>query len=185
MKKEIRIIGIDDSPFSRDDKENLVIATFYRGGIALDGVMSCRVEKDGDDSTQKIAEMVLKSKFKHQVKCIFLDGIAVAGFNIIDIHELYHKTKIPIIVVMRKEPDILGMEKALRKIGQHHKMALIEKAGAVVPLGTVYAQIIGTSREKAHEFLAITCTRSDIPEPLRAAHLIAAGIALGESSGRA
>lgn len=163
----------------------MVIGTFFRGGVALDGVMSCVVEVDGDDATSKIAEMLLKSKFRHQLKCIFLDGIAVAGFNVVDIHELHKRAKLPIIVVMRKRPDVEGMRKALRKISQEHKMTLIENAGKIFPLGKVYAQVVGTTTEKAREFLAITCTRSDIPEPLRAAHLIAAGVLKGESRGRA
>ncbi len=185
MKREIRVIGIDDSPFTKKDSGALVIGTFFRGGIALDGVMSCTVEVDGDDATSNIAGMILRSKFKHQLRCIFLDGIAVAGFNVIDVHELHKRTKLPVIVVMRKKPDLEGMRKALRKIGQERKMKMIEDAGTVIPLGNIHAQVIGTTVEKAKEFLAITCTRSDIPEPLRAAHLIAAGVVKGESRGRA
>ena len=42
MKKEIRVIGIDDSPFNKfvKGKQTLVIATIFRGGSWLDGILS-------------------------------------------------------------------------------------------------------------------------------------------------
>ena len=46
MKKEIRVLGIDDAPFEFDQKEVLVIGTFFRGGQSLDGVLSTYVQKD-------------------------------------------------------------------------------------------------------------------------------------------
>jgi len=185
MKKEIRMIGVDDSPFERHDKHVLVVGAFYRGGQWLDGVMSCHVQKDGTDATEKIAQMINQSKFIAQLKCIFLDGIAVGGFNIIDILELERQTTLPVIVVMRKDPDIAGMEKALKKIGQEHKMEIIRKAGPIHQMGTLRVQFVGTTLENVKEYLAIACTRADIPEPLRTAHLIAAGIVKGQSRGRA
>src|SRR3989344_402165 len=107
FKKEIRVIGIDDAPFRKFSKGKVfVIGTVFRGGTLLDGILSTKVNVDGSNSTKKIIEMVNKSKFKPQLRCIFLDGIAVGGFNIIDIQELNKQTKLPVIVVIRKKPDI-------------------------------------------------------------------------------
>ena len=78
LKKEIRVIGIDDSPFNKFKKGKvLVVGTVFRGGLFLDGVLSTKVNIDGNDSTKKITEMINKCKFKPQLQCIFLDGIAV------------------------------------------------------------------------------------------------------------
>ena len=45
MKKEIRIIGIDDGPFNKfKEKEVLVIGTIFRGGEWLDGVLSTKIK---------------------------------------------------------------------------------------------------------------------------------------------
>ena len=62
---------------------------------------------------------------------------------------------------------------------------LLDKAGNVVKIGNIYVQPIGISIEKLKEVLKIVCTRSNIPEPLRLAHLIASGVVKGESRGRA
>lgn len=105
LKKEIRVIGIDDAPHKFRAKGSiLVVGTIFRGGNFLDGILSTKASIDGNNATSKITEMINKSKFKPQLRCIFLDGIAVGGFNIIDIVELNKKTKIPVIVIMRKKP---------------------------------------------------------------------------------
>jgi len=186
LKKEIRVIGIDDSPFNKFKKGKvLVVGTIFRGGSFLDGVLSTKVNIDGNDSTKKIIDMINKCKFKPQLQCIFLDGIAVAGFNVIDVKELNKKTKIPVIVIIRRKPNIEKIKKTLIKINKRNKIKLIEKAGSVVPVGDIYIQLTGLSIEKAKEILKIVCTRSLIPEPIRIAHLIASGITFGESSGKA
>ncbi|KHO45936.1 MAG: hypothetical protein QS98_C0006G0001, partial [archaeon GW2011_AR3] len=89
MKREIRVIGIDDAPFDKfRDKTAMLVGIVYRGGQFMDGVLSSRARVDGEDATGKIASMVKKCKFRPQLRCIFLKGIAVAGFNVIDINRL-------------------------------------------------------------------------------------------------
>lgn len=186
IKTGARILGIDDSPFDKfRDKRTLVIGTFFRGGSSLDGVMSTTVAVDGADATAKIIRMVKKSKFYTQLRAIMLNGIAVGGFNVIDIQKLAAATKIPVIVVMRNYPEVGKIKSTLTRLGMKSKVKLIEKAGEIRKAGRVYVQLSGCSLEKAMELLKISCTRSHIPEPIRVAHLIAAGIKLGESKGKA
>lgn len=186
VKKEIRVIGIDDSPFNKfKDKEALVVGVVMRGGSWVDGILSAKVAVDGNDSTKKIAEMINKCKFKPQLQCIFLDGIAVAGFNVVDVRELSKKTKLPVVVIIRRMPDIANIKKTLIKINKKQKIKLIEKAGNVIQINDIFVQLTGIDLEKAKKILKVVCTRSLIPEPLRLAHLIASGVALGESRGRA
>lgn len=187
MKKEIRVIGIDDSPFEKfvKGKKTLVVATIFRGGTWLDGVLSTKVSVDGNNSTLKLIEMINKTKFKPQLQAILLDGIAFGGFNIIDIEKLFNKTKIPVIVVIRKKPDINTIKKVLIKINKKSKIKLIDKAGKPIKVGKIYVQFRGLKLEEVKEILKITCTRSLIPEAIRVAHLVAQGIYFGESKGKA
>jgi len=186
VKKEARILGIDDSPFDKfKDRETLIIGTFFRGGSSLDGVLSTTADVDGSDATDRIISMVKKSKFRPQLQAIMLNGIAVGGFNVIDIQKLHTATKIPIIVVMRDLPDVEKIKATLKSIGMARKVRLIEKAGPIYKAGLVYVQLAGCNLAKVRELLKISCTRSFIPEPIRTAHLIAAGIKLGESKGKA
>lgn len=185
-KREIRILGIDDSPFKKFKKGNiLVIGTIFRGGTLLDGILTTKVSIDGNNSTKKLIHMINSSKFKPQLRCILLNGIALAGFNVVDIEELNKKTKIPVIVVIRKYPDFKKIEETLKKINKHKKYKLIHKAGPVEQVGKIYIQKKGISLEKTKHILKLTCTRSLIPEPIRVAHLIASGVITGESKGKA
>ena len=185
-KKEIRVIGIDDSPFNKfKDEKILVVGVVMRGGLYVDGILSAKAKVDGNDATNNIIKMVNKCKFQPQLQCIFLNGIAVGGFNIIDIVELNNKTKIPVIVVIRKNPDIGKIKKTLIKINKRNKIKLLEKAGKVIQINKIFVQLIGIDLKRAREILGIVCTRSLLPEPLRLAHIIAAGIVTGESKGRA
>jgi uncharacterized protein len=185
MKNEIRVVGIDDSPFDKfKDKKTTILGVFYRGGQFLDGVLSSSVKVDGSDSTKEIAEMVAKSKFCSQVRAIMLKGIAVGGFNVIDIQKLHEKTKIPVIVVMRKLPKIEEMEAALKKLNMGRKLKLIKSAGEIKKAGKLFIQAAGIDFEKAAEIVKLTSTHSFVPEPIRIAHLIASGLAFGESRGK-
>lgn len=186
MKKEVRILGIDDAPFDRFKKGNvLVVGAMFRGGQWMDGVLSTKVKVDGRDSTTKLISMVNKCKFKPQLQCLLLDGIAFGGFNIVDIWKLYEKTGIPVIVVIRKMPDFKKIESVLKKLKKEGRYRLIEKAGNPYKVGKIYIQLAGISLEDAKKMMKITCTRSLLPEPIRVAHLIGAGIVKGESKGDA
>jgi len=186
LKKEIRVVGIDDSPFNKfKDKDLLVIGVLYRGGQYMDGVMSTRCKVDGVDSTTKIATMINKSKFKLQIRALFIDGIAVGGFNVIDIKQLSKKTKLPVIVVIRNMPNFKKIYRTLDKLKLKSQKKIIESLPVPTKVGKIYIQYTGTTLKKAKELLKVTCTRSYIPEPIRVAHLIAAGIVKGESKGRA
>ena len=186
FKKEIRVIGIDDSPFDKfRDKRVLLVGVVMRGGLYVDEILSTKVKVDGNDATKNIIKMINQCKFKPQIQCIFLNGIAVAGFNVVDIQKLNKKTKIPVVVVIRTNPDIQKIKETLIRIKRKNKIRLLEKAGKVIQVNDIFVQLIGIKLEEAKEILKIVCTRSLLPEPLRLAHIIAAGIVSGESKGRA
>ncbi len=186
MKGEIRLLGVDDAPFDKfKDKKTLIIGVFFRGGSSIDGVLSEVVDIDGNDASEKIIRMVKNSKFHPQLRAILLKGLAVGGFNMIDIAKVSSKTKVPVIVVMRRLPRTESMKKALIKLGKKSSISLIERAGRIHKAGNLYMQFSGTTLEKAKEIIRISCNRGNIPEPIRVAHLMAGGVKLGESRGKA
>lgn len=191
MKREMRILGIDDGPFNKfKDETAIIVGVFYRGGNYLDGILSAKAKVDGSDATKTIIKMVEKSKFYSQIQCIMLKGIAVAGFNVIDINKIYSITKIPVIVVMRTLPNLNELAKAIQHTTNPKKrFQKILDAGKIHPIktknGIIHCQLAGISEKKAKEILAISTTNSNIPEPLRVAHIIASGIVKGESKGKA
>ncbi len=190
VKPEIRIIGIDDSPFAKGSKSKvLVTGVVFRAGRWLDGVLSTKVAIDGMDATKKLIEMIKKSKHYRQLQVIMLNGIALAGFNVIDIKLLSEETKLPVIVVIRKKPKMNKIEKALKHFKNGaKKMRIIEKAGNIfsckVKSKKIYFQFYGVDRKAAEKVIKISSTHSLVPEPIRVAHMIGSGIVLGETRGR-
>ncbi|MBW3015311.1 DUF99 family protein [Candidatus Woesearchaeota archaeon] len=187
IKKEVRVIGIDDAPFDRFKKTDvMVIGTIYRGGEFMDGMVTTRVRVDGKNSTKNITDMINECKFKPQLQAILLDGIAVAGFNVIDINELHENTGIPVIVVVRNYPNFKKIEKALSNLKTgNEKLELIKKAGDVIKLDKIHVQLAGISVGAAKRIIEITSTHSNVPEPIRISHIIASAITTGQSKGRA
>lgn len=187
MKKEARILGIDDGPFDRQKKRRvLVVGTIFRGGSFMDGLVSTKIKKDGDDATEKLIALIKKSKFTPQLQCIMLDGIALGGFNVIDVQKLHKKTGIPVITVIRAMPNLDEIKKALCHVkDSEKKWNLITSSPKIKKVGSVFCQWIGTSEENVRNLIAISTTHGNIPEPLRIAHIIARGIITGESKGRA
>lgn len=190
IKDEIRILGIDDSALI--SSTITIIGAFFRGGMWLDGVLRSEITRDGMDATDRIIEMIRKSKHFPQIRAIMLDGVTYGGFNPVDIVHLNQETNIPVIVLMRELPDLQKMEMALTHLPESEKrMEIIKKAGSIIEVITkegsnpVFIQCSGIEAKMAARVVQVSSTRSNIPEPLRVAHLIATGIVLGESRGKA
>jgi endonuclease V-like protein UPF0215 family len=190
IKDEIRILGVDDGPFRRGDRQTLLVGVVFRGGRWMDGVLSTKVAVDGLDSTDALSAMVRGCRFK-DVRVIMVDGIAFGGFNIIDIHRLHRETGLPVIIVARDMPDFAGIEAALRHLPDFEtRWALIKAAGKPEATETregkrVYIQVAGIELRDAERIVKLSATRSLIPEPLRVAHIVASGIVSGQSKGKA
>jgi len=189
IKPEIRILGIDDS--SLHNEQVMIIGAFFRGGEWLDGVLRSDITKDGDDATDTLIRMVTDSKHFRQVRVLMFDGITYAGFNIIDIKAIYDTTGIPCIVVMRECPDFDSIRSALEYLPDPEiRWEIIKKAGEVNKVlsrdgeNPIFFQCCGVGLADAKEIIRLSATHSNIPEPLRVAHLIATGVVCGESTGK-
>ena len=190
IKKEIRILAWDDGPFEFKSKgKDILIGVIFRGGQFLDGLLKTEVEIDGEDATDKIIEKILKTKHK-DLRVVMLDGITVAGFNTINIKDIYDKTGLPVIVVNREKPDLEKFIETLKNMSNPEKrLKAVKDAGPIYSMRVknkrIYFQSYGIKKDDVEEIIKTTSTMSLIPEPLRVAHLIANGFVLGESVGRA
>jgi hypothetical protein len=180
--KDWRFAAFDDS-----FRGNLAcIVGCVTAGRYVEGFLFDTIEVDGLDATSKITSLVLKSRFKNQLKCIFLSGITFGGFNIANIQEIFEITGIPVVVVMRKIPDFDEIFMALEKVGEAKKRKeIVKKAGNVYKLNEgLYIQTAGCDVEDAKTFIEASIAKGKIPEALRIAHLVASAIIHGESKGR-
>lgn len=180
------VVGIDDAPFVREHRGDVAVIGAVCSRTRLDGVLSGRVRRDGANATERIAELIAGSAFRGHLQAVLLQGIAVAGFNVVDIHGLAARLGLPVLVVARRRPDLAAIQRALTHLkGWERRWRLIERAGPMEPVRGVYVQRAGLDRHSAEQLLAATTLHGKLPEPLRLAHLIAGGTATGHSRGRA
>ncbi len=188
IRPGVQVLGIDDGPFERDHRGDvLVVGTVFRGGDRLEGVLSTHARRDGRNATDKLIELIRGSRFHPQLHYVLLDGIALAGFNVVDIVRLHRAIELPVMVVSRTLPDQDAVRRALvdNLRGGAARWRMIERAGPVHAVEGLYCQLAGLGPREAAALIRLTRRHGKLPEPIRAAHLIAAGIVRGASRGRA
>ena len=187
MKPITNVVGFDDAPFPHAHRGDVRVVGAVCCRTRLDGVLSGKVRRDGANSTDVLIELVQGSKFKGHVRAVLLQGIALAGFNVVDIHRLSRELDVPVVVAVRRHPRLQMVEDALltRTPGGRRKWKLVQAAGPLSRIGALWVQHVGLSREEAAALLVATTLHGNLHEPLRLAHLIAGGVTTGQSRGRA
>ncbi|HYV09084.1 MAG TPA: DUF99 family protein [Thermoplasmata archaeon] len=190
MKSKSRFLGIDDAPFRFSDERVPVVGVVVQAPAYIEGVLTTLAEVDGHDATDRIAAMIRTSRYRAGLAMVLLDGTAVGGFNVVDVDSLHASIERPVVTVTRKKPDLAAMETALRRRFDdwEERLRVIRRHGLEsirTTHGYLWVTYVGTTRAEVQEAVRLTTVRGVLPEPLRVAHLVAAGIARGESRGRA
>jgi len=180
------VIGFDDAPFPPEHRGDVPVVGAVFAGLRLEGVLYGRVRRDGANATRNLIALIKRSKFARQLQLVLLQGIALAGFNVVDILALHRSLDVPVLVVVRRRPRLDRVRRALlaRVPGGARKWELIARLGPVEPVAEVFVQRVGLSLEHAERVIRRLAVNGSVPEPLRTAHLIAGAIATGQSRGR-
>jgi len=187
LNRTIRVIGFDDAPFfDRHYGACVNVAGIVCAGTRFEGMVWGSVQKDGDDATDVLNQLLWQSKFYEQVHLVLIDGLAVGGFNLIDLPELAQRLQRPCVSVMRKQPDMDAIQQALEHLPDTDKrLDLIRKAGPIHSQQPFYFQTQGASPETIGKILRRLTIEGHVPEALRIAHLIGAAVMTGQSGNRA
>lgn len=181
LKDGIRIASFCSGPVSGRKRTPLFCVITRKDTI--EGMLSSDVEVDGFDGEKKILHTLRRSRFSGQVGLIALNGVALAGLNIVDIAKLSKIIGITVIAVTRKAPSRSMMEDAIRKHCKSDANAAEAKIMALRSAGTFH---------KAEGFYV--CSSAPVNEikrlvvpaaaGLRIAHMAARACSTGESAGR-
>ena len=174
-----RTIGIDDGPFTKQQEYAPLIAALLDGPHLRD-VRVTRVTVDGLDATVKTVKLLVRWK----PAPITLSGVTFAGFNLIDPHVLQERFRVPVIVVIGSRPDNRAVKRALVKHFPDWKQrwAIISSLGPLRRVGTnpdeppIYYETFGCTPREAVSILKHSSYVSRLPEPVRIAGLLAAGL---------
>lgn len=181
------VVGIDDAPFDAEERGAVAVVGAVYANLRLEGVLRSRVRRDGADATRALAAMIGQSRFSAHLQAVLLQGITLAGFNVVDLRGLSGALELPVLAVVRRKPDLEAVERALRQKvpGGVRKWRLVEAAGAPERVGEVWVQRAGLSLEEAGALVTRLAVHGKLPEPLRVAHLIAGALGRGQSRGGA
>ena len=183
MKSGARFIAIASGP--RQERDRTLLVGVVARENSIEGILSGSVAVNGDDATRQIIRMIFRTRFKEQIKIIALNGVAIAGLNVIDVQGLEGSLDVETIVFTRAKPDPRKLVHALSAFAKKNGMdakqgiALVRAQARRKP-----ERVDGFHIQcmlKKHELKAFA---KQSYEMLRIAHLIASGIETGESRGR-
>ncbi len=182
----MRVLAVASGPiYARRRRSTLIVGIVGRIG-AIEGVLSGRVAIDGTDSARAIAGLFGKSRFGGQIRAIAINGVAMAGLNVVDVEALEKATRVPVVVLTRKRPSAREFMKAM------DAYAKTDKAGAAARKALVSAlngdrKFVRVSGFYVQSAINEAELRGVVPTAfslLRLAHMVATGMSAGVSKGR-
>jgi len=184
--RTLRVIGFDDVPWRHRSSGKVGIVGAVCAGTRFEGMVYGTVRRDGWRATSALEALLLHGKFLPQVHLVLLDGIALGGFNVVDLPRLARTLQRPCVAVMRKLPDLPAMERAAHRLPRPAaRLALLRRAGPIHASGPFVFQVCGAEPPEIALALERLTDTGNVPEALRLAHLIGGALAHGESGRRA
>lgn len=185
-RRVIRVIGFDDAPFCRNPENPVAVAGVVCADTRFEGLLWGQIMADGFDSTDRLIDLIINSKFYPQLHLVLLDGIGMGGLNLIDLPHLSEALSLPCVAVMRKFPNLTKMKEVIARAPQPEKrLAILGKAGEIYAQLPFYFQVVGLSAGLTGRVLQRLTDCGNVPEALRLAHLITSGVIKGQSGKQA
>jgi hypothetical protein len=180
------LLGIDDGPFEKHvSRRTPLVAVMTEGPDLVEAVAVHDFPVDGDDVTGFLADWVGGLRCRPALHALLLGGVTIAGLAVVDVPRLAEALGLPVVVVNRREPGDERLAAALDAAGLGERRALLARAPAAHPLGDrLWVAAAGVSPADAAALVRAGRGKSELPEALRVAHLVAQALARGESRGR-
>jgi uncharacterized protein len=177
----MRVLAVEDGRFKTDLPKNrrgetqlIFVITL---GFKIQKIVFRPVQVDGFNATSTLIQFVENERRKPDL--ILLSSISYAGFNLIDIVQVYEQLKIPIIVANKEQPKEGAVESALLNNfpDWEQRLNIVEKAGKpdtfIVSGEKIYGHALGVKKEEANKILEKLTVLGKLPETLRIARILA------------
>ncbi|MFX1560980.1 MAG: DUF99 family protein [Promethearchaeota archaeon] len=179
-KKGVRVLGVAES-FEKNEPRSILAGVIMRGDLRIDGFGVCTPEVGGRDSTNELISLYNRLKRK-DIRVWLLGGSVISWFNIVDISSLQETTETPVICVSYHPSN--GIEKYLREYFPRDwktRLDILKRTGdrEIIELSTghnLYLSTAGVSKKRARKLLDKITVDGRVPEPIRVARTIAAGL---------
>jgi endonuclease V-like protein UPF0215 family len=176
-KRGIRVLAIAES-FKPNSKYAILAGVVMRRDLIIDGISISRSTLRGDDATRNIISMY-RNMHRNDVSCIFLGGIIISMYNIINGAEIHRSTNLPIIGLTFQPSE--GLENTIRyaftpeegiKLRQYQNLGQREKI-KIRTGKSLFVRSWGINLPDTAVMLDHFTLQGSYPEPIRIAKLIA------------
>jgi endonuclease V-like protein UPF0215 family len=179
-KRGVRVLGVAES-FEKDQSYSVLAGVVMRGDLRIDGFSVCTPAIGGHDSTDELVSMFIHLNRK-DIRAWMLGGSVISWFNIVDIISLYERTETPVICISYHPSE--GIEKYLKEYFPEDwklRQDVLERTGVRTSIQlktghTLYLSVAGVSVPNARNLLNSMTLDGRIPEPVRVARTISAGL---------
>jgi endonuclease V-like protein UPF0215 family len=180
------VLGIDDGPFDKRTNATVpIVGVMMEGHDLVEAVAVTEFPVDGEDATGFLADWIEDLRFNQALHGVVLGGMTIAGLGMVDVALLAERLGRAVMVVNRHEPRNERLAMALEAAGLAERIPMLERAPAAWRLQDgLHVRHAGASRDEVERILLATRNKSQLPEPLRLAHLMGAAVANGQSRGR-
>lgn len=173
LGRTVRVVGFDDAPFRKSRGASVDLLGAVCADTRFEGMLCTRARRDGWNATDAIASRLTSSKFHGQVRAVLLDGVAVGGFNVVDLPRLHALVGVPCVAVMRRAPDLDAVRAAIHRLPDPaRRLRVLARAGEIHQRGGYVFQVQGETPEVTARLLARLTREGKVPEALRVAHLV-------------
>jgi uncharacterized protein len=176
-KKGLRALAVAES-FKISCKYAVLAGVVMRRDLIIDGIGISKSTIRGDDSTQSIISM-WKNMNRNDINCIFLGGIIISMFNIVEGNKVYQSTGVPVVALTYN--DSKGVAHNFRKVFPNSWQSKLEqyqnigkRERIVLQTGkAVFVRHWGLTLSDSIILLNYFTLQGSVPEPVRIAKLIA------------
>lgn len=180
------LLGIDDGPFEKFVDETVpLVAVMMEGPDRIEAVATTSFPIDGANVSDFLAEWVASLHCRDSLHGVVLGGITIAGLAVVDLEALAERLALPVLVVNRRDPSRTRLREALLAAGLPERCSLVDHTPDAMRMRDgLYVAVAGSDPRTAMALVRASLAKSEMPEPLRVAHLIGRAIVSGESRGR-
>jgi endonuclease V-like protein UPF0215 family len=205
VKPQIRTLGIDDSRFRFKEGRAYLVGVQMRGHDVVESTMTEMIDVDGWDATDAVIRLVLQAPaFRRReyvtvegrrpepleksatesmgLHAVLIDGLTVGGFNVIDVERVWEATRVPVLAVTTRNPDLGRIHRALEhnfedwaerfKVFERNRITSVR-----IGTYTLHGHIAGVHPTRAADILAaVTKPGHRVPEPIRVADSFASSM---------
>jgi endonuclease V-like protein UPF0215 family len=188
MKREFypHVLGVDDGPFRKGVSDSTpIVGVMMEGARLVEAVAMTEFPIDGDDATGFLSEWIRGLRFHQALQAVVFGGVTIAGLGVIDIVDLALRVQRPVLAVNRRDPTYHRLQAAFDAAGLSQRLETVKRTPAAFRMsGGLFVAAAGVGADEAGRLLQATMDKSELPQPLRVAHLVARAMVRGESRGR-